>query len=348
MRRLLFYLVFSLSLAIGVYLGVGTDSYVLIRLGGTALQMTIWLAIILAFLLILALHLLWLLISGALLGGWRRAWLRHRMDQLIASAVKNYTDQNWSKAYKQLVKLANSHEEPQPYILMAAEAAVASGDIDCGRQTYSEALKRFPENSFQVRLRLAYLELGIGNHAKAEGLCEQLVAEKKRDPDARLLQILVAEDNGDWEKMHELLSSAKSHKVLTARLPVIERRYLRACLAENPAVPQLVKLADLAANGKSVPAELSIGLAQQLAMKGSADRAEQFLCKRIEQEWKSSLVSAYADIEGRSTKAQLKKAESWLGAHAGDKDLLESLVKLSTRSGDQQRLEQYEKQISAL
>ena len=348
MRRLLIYLVFSLLLAVGVYLGTGTDSYVLIRLGGTALQMTIWLAIILASMLILALHLLWLVIRGLLLGGWRRAWLRHRMDQLIASAIKSYTDQNWARACKQLLKLANSHKQPQAYMLMAAEAAVASGDIDRGRQTCTEALKRFPEKSFQVRLRLAYLELGIGNHARAEELCEQLVAEKRCDPDVRLLQILLAEDNGDWEKMHELLSSAKSHKLLAARLPVIERRYLRACLAENLAVPQLVKLADLAANGKSVPAELSINLARQLAMKGRADRAEQFLGKRIEQDWDASLVTAYAEIEGRSTKAQIKKAESWLSAHSDDKYLLESLLKMAARCGDEKRMEEYGKQIAAL
>jgi len=348
MRRFLAYLAFTLVLAILVYVGVGSDAYVLVRVGETALQVTIWVAIILGSLALLALHMIWMLITGTVLGGWRRAWLRRRMDQLIASAVKNYTDQNWAKAYKQLVKLANSHEDPQPYIIMAAEAAVAAGDIERGRETYTRALAQFPENSFQVRLKLGHLELGIGNHSEANELCKKLIAEKKRDPEARLLQILIAEDRGDWEQIHELLSSARNHKVLTARLPMIERRYLRACLADNPAVPQLLKLAELAGNGASIPSELSIGLAQQLAMKGSADRAEQFLRKRIEHDWQPSLVAAYADIEGRSTKAQIKTVESWLVNHAEDKGLLESLVKLSARSGDQQRIEQYEKQISAL
>lgn len=348
MRGFLVYLIFALALAVLVYLGVGADAYVLIRVGETALQMTIWIAIVLAALALLFIHLIWAVIRGTVLGGWRRAWLRNRMDRLIASAVKSYTDQDWNKAYKQLVKLANSHDNPQPYVMMAAEAAVASGDIDLGRETYRQAEQQFPGNRFQVRLKLAYLELGIGNHAEADELCKALVTEKKRDPDARLLQILIAEDNGDWEQMHELLHSARNHKVLTARLPTIERRYLRACLAEKPAVPQLIRLSELASNSISLPTELSINLAQQLAMKGSSDRSEQFLQKRIANEWDASLVKAYADIDGRSIKSQIKTAESWLKDHAEDRTLLESLVKLSIRSDDQQRVEQYESQISAL
>lgn len=348
MRRFLAYLAFTLALSIAVYLGIGTDAYVLIRAGETAMQMTLWVAIILASVLLLILYLLWALISGAVLGGWHRAWVRRRMDKLIASAVKSYTDQNWSKAYKQLVKLANSHEDPQPYIMMAAEAAVAAGDIERGRETYKRAGQQFPGNSFQVRLKLGHLELGVGNHAEADQISQQLVEEKKRDPDARLLQILVAEDSGDWEKLHELLVSVRKHRVLTARLPTIERRYLRACLAEHPSVPQLLKLAELVSDSVSIPAELVIDLAQQLAIKGSADRAEQFMRKRIERDWSPELVRAYADIEGRSIKAQIKAVESWLPEHVDDKAVLEALVKLSARSGDQARLEQYEKQILSL
>lgn len=348
MRRLLVYLIFALGLAVAVYLGMGADAYVLVRTGDTAMQMTIWLAVIFATAFLFALYVLWSLFSGVVLGGWRRAWLRHRMDRLMATAVRSYTDQNWTKAYKLLVKLANSHEDPQPYVIMAAEAAVASGDVERGRETYTKAMQQFPDNRFQLTLRLAYLELGIGNHEQADRLCQQLISEKKRDPDARLLQILVAEDRGDLERMHDLLVAARSHKVLTARLPTIERRYLRACLAGNTTVPQLVKLSELVGTSLSIPAELSIDLARQLAMKGSADRAEQFLRKRIDGGWDKDLVSAYADIEGRSGKAQIKAAESWLKQHGEDRVLLESLVKLSTRSGDQRRAEQYEQKMASL
>ena len=348
MRRLLACLVFALALSVLVYLGVGSEAYVLVRIGETALQVTIWVAIIFASLALLVINMLWAIVNGTVLGGWRRAWLRYRKDQLIASAVKNYTGKNWVKAYKQLIKLANGHENPQSYIIMAAEAAVASGDIDRGREIYAEALARFPENGFQVRLRLAHLELGMGNHRVADEICQRLATAKKPDPNVRLLQILIAEDSCDWGKMHELLSAARRHKVLAARLPTIERRYLRACLAENPPVPQLVKLAELAGSGPSITADLSVVLAQQLAMKGGADRAERFLRRRIESDWDASLVSLYADIEGRSTKAQIKTAESWLSHHARDKGLLESLVKLSTRSGDDQRTERYQRQIADL
>lgn len=345
MRRMLVYVAMALALSMAAYLGFGADAYVLIRAGETALQMTIWIAVIWVAVLLVLASLVWAIISGAFFGGWRKAWLRRRQEKLTSSAVKSYTDQDWPKAYKQLVKLANSHDNPEPYVIMAAEAAVASGDIEKGRETFSKALAQFPDNSFQIRLRLGYLELGIGNQDKAEELCNQLVSEKKRDPDARLLEILIAEDNGDWQQMYDLLLKAKSHKVLSARLPTIERRYLRSCLAEKPSAPLLINLADLIAASPAIPEVLCIDLAQQLAMKGQADKAEQFLRKRIDISWEPSLVEAYGNIEGKSVKGQIKAAESWLVANPKDKVLLDSLVKLSLKAGDEQRVDTYQQKL---
>ncbi len=347
MRRFLVYLAFTLAAALGVYLGVGADAYLLIHTGDTAFQMTIWVAIILLGLAVAVLLLLWVVISGVLFGGWRRAWMRRRLDKLTASAVKSYTDQDWGKAYKQLVKLANSHPEPQPYVLMAGEAAVASGEIEKGRETYQQVIQQFPKNSFQARLRLANLELGVGNHQEAGELCELLLAEKKRDPDARLLEILIAEDQGNWEQMHEKILAAHSNKVLSARLPTIERRYLRSVLADNPTAPQLLKLAELFAPARALPVDKTIDLARQLAMKGNPDKAEKFLRQRIERQWDEELVTAYGNIEGKSAKGQVKVAESWLNSHPDNPVLLETLLQLSLRANDARRIETYEQKLDA-
>ncbi len=348
MRRLLVYVVLALGLATGAYVGLGADGYVLIRLGDTAMQVTIWIGIILAVLFLLVLSLLRSVIQGIFLGGWRRAWVRSRTERLTASALKNFAEQNWSKAYKQLVKLASDHDDPQPYVIMAAQAAVASGDVERGREAYGRAMARFPDNSFQIRLRLGYLELGVGNGDRAAELCEQLVEENTRDPEVRLLQILVAEDRGDWEQVCDLIAAVKKQKVLSARLPIIERRCLRACLAEGAAAPLLARLADALGDGSVIPPALSIDLAQQLAMKGQPEKAEQFLRKTINRNWNADLVTAYAEIEGKSTRGQIKAAESWLGAHADDRVLLESLRRLAIRSSDEKRADVYEQKIAAL
>jgi|GEM_PF-4180878 len=348
MRRFLVYLAFTLAASLGIYLGFGADAYVLIHAGDTAIQMTIWLAIIFLCLALAALSIIWVVISGVLFGGWRRAWMRKRLDRLTASAVKSYTDQNWGKAYKQLVKLANSHPEPQPYVIMAGEAAVASGDIEKGRETYQQLMQRFPDNSYQARLRLAYLELGSGNHEQASQICEALLVEKKRDPDTRLLQILIAEDQGDWEQMHEKILAAHSKKMLSSRLPIIERRYLRAVLADNPSAPQLLQLAELFASAPALPIDKTIDLARQLAMKGSPDKAEKFLRNRIERQWNEALVEAYGNIEGKSAKSQLKVAESWLNKNLDSRVLLETLLQLSVRINDEKRIETYEEKLGTL
>lgn len=348
MRPFLVYLAFTLAAALGIYLGLGADAYVLVNTGNVAFQMTIWLATIFLCLGLVIIWLLWVVISGVLFGGWRRVWMRRRLDKLTASAVKSYTDQDWNKAYKQLVKLANSHSDPQPYVIMAGEAAVASGDVEKGRETYQQLMQRFPENSFQARLRLANLELGVGNHVEASRLCESLIAEKKRDPDARLLQILIAEDQGAWEQMHEKILSAHNNKVLSSRLPTIERRYLRAVLADNPTAPQLLQLADLFVNAPILPIDKTIDLARQLAMKGNSARAEKFLRLRIEKQWDDALVTTYGDIEGKSVKGQIKTAETWLERKPDNKALLEILCQLSLRANDERRVELYEEKIESL
>jgi uncharacterized protein HemY len=230
---------------------------------------------------------------------------------------------------------------------MAGEAAVASGEIDKGRETYRQLMQRFPDNSFQARLRLANLELRVGNHEEASELCESLLAEKKRDPDARLLQILIAEDQGDWEQMHERILAAHSSKVLSARLPTIERRYLRSVLADNPTTPQLLQLADLFASAPALPVDKTVDLARQLAMKGNPDKAEKFLRQRIERQWDETLVTAYGNIEGKSAKGQVKAAESWLDKEPNNRVLLETLLQLSLRANDAKRIETYEQKLDA-
>jgi len=348
MRRFLVYLALTLAAALGVYMGLGAEAYVLVNTGEVAFQMTIWLAIIFLCLGLVIIWLLWMVVSGVLFGGWRRAWMRKRLDKLTASAVKSYTDQDWGKAYKQLVKLANSHPDPQPYVVMAGDAAVASGDIEKGRETYKQLMQQFPGNSFQARLRLANLELGVGNHDEAASLCESLIAEKKRDPDARLLQILIAEDQGDWEQMHEKILSAHNNKVLSSRLPMIERRYLRAVLADNPTAPQLLQLADLFINAPVLPIDKTIDLTRQLALKGNSARAEKFLRLRIEKQWDDALITTYGDIEGKSAKSQIKTAESWLEKNPESKVLLETLSQLSLRANDERRVELYEGKLESL
>ncbi|MEQ9021258.1 MAG: heme biosynthesis HemY N-terminal domain-containing protein [Pseudomonadales bacterium] len=348
MRRFLVYLAFTLAASLAIYLGFGADAYVLIHAGDTAIQMTIWLAIIFLCLTLAILSIVWMVISGVFFGGWRRAWMRKRLDRLTASAVKSYTDQDWGKAYKQLVKLANSHPEPQPYVIMAGEAAVASGDIEKGRETYQQLMQRFPDNSYQARLRLAYLELGAGNHEQAAELCEALLGEKKRDPDARLLQILIAEDQGNWEQMHEKILAAQSNKMLSSRLPIIERRYLRAVLADNPSAPQLLQLSELFTSAPILPIDKTVDLARQLAMKGMPDKAEKFLRNRINRQWDETLVEAYGNIEGKSAKGQVKVAESWLDKHPDNRVLLETLLQLSVRANDEKRIEIYEGKLETI
>ena len=348
MRTTLGYLAFTLALSIGVYLGLGSDAYVLIRMGETAMQMTLWVAILLLCVLLMLMSLLWKLIRGTLLGDWHKAWQRQRLEKLTTIAVKSYTDQDWPKAHKLLVKLANLHPHPQSYILMAAEAAVASGEIEKGRETYQQALSRFPDNAFQINIKLGYLELGLGNYEEALEISDQLIAKKKLDAEARLLQILIAEDKGDLEQLHDLLKTARTQKVLAARLPMIERRYVRACLSSAVGAPHLAKLADMVIAGAKLTTKLIIDLSRQLILKGQPDKAEQMLRKRIDQQWDLELVTAYANIEGKSAKAQVKAAETWLMQHADEPVLFETIKVLALRADDSKRVAHYEDKLSQL
>lgn len=347
MRTFLIYLVIGLCLALAVVF-LDTDAYVLVRVGDTALQVTIWVAAFFLVLFFWAVQLLRFLITGSLMGGWRKSWQQRRTNKLINSAVASYASQSWKTAYKQMVNIANSHNTPQPYVLLAADSAARAGDVEIARETYLNALDQFPDNSFQIRLRLAYLEFLKGNTVAAQEYCVSLLKERKKDNETRLLELLIAEEQADWAQLQMLIQSAHSQKLLLIQLPSIERRYLRLRLAENLGAPELSALADMTLNTNSISSDLLILLAQRLAMKGKADQAEQFLRKQLGKTWNVDMLLAYTDIEGRSNKGQIKFVESRLSSNPEDRSLIEALLKLSTRSNDEKRIDQYTNKLEGL
>ena len=342
MRRLLIIALLALVLAALVFSGIGTNSYVLIRIGESALQITLWLGIFCLLLIMLSIWFLARLARGLLMGGWHQKWQQRRFERLTDGAIADYTARNWSSAHKRLVQLANLHPRPTPYILMAAESAAGGGDIEGAREIYQQALDRFPENSFQIRLNMAQIELDAGNLDAAAELCQQLLSERKRDVDARLLELLIAEDRGELTELRSLLIEARTRRLGSNRLPGIERRFLCASLAQQPEAPVLLELAKLVSISATVPGEVCLDLCRQLSARDQGPEAEVLLREKINQRWDEKMVTLYADIEGKSARSQLKAAERWLKGREQDSLLRESLYRLAVRAGNEEKARRYQ------
>ncbi|MBC6428264.1 MAG: hypothetical protein GDA55_03415 [Cellvibrionales bacterium] len=349
MRRMLVFLAMALLLALVAYFGFGADSYLLVRTGETALQMSLWVGALLGGLLLGLLGGVWAVVQGVFLGGWRRGWRRRRLERLHAAALAGYADGDWARAHKLLERLAAAQVDSLPALLLAADAAWRAGKVPVARDIYRRALAAFPAKAHGIRLRLAHLERAAGELRRAADLCRQLLAERSSDPAVRLLEIYLAEERGDWPALVRLLGAARRQRVLAGHLPAIERRLLRLCLVERPAAPLLAALADLAGGSKGpLPSDLCIALAQQLALKGKPDKAERLLRTRIECEWDGELVAAFAQLEGKSAKGQLRTAEGWLAAHPDDRGLLQALHSLALRAEDPARATRYAQRLAAL
>jgi HemY protein len=65
---------------------------------------------------------------------------------------------------------------------------------------------------------------------------------------------------------------------------------------------------------------------------GQHDKAEKDLAALLKREWIGPLVRIFGTIDGKDPVRQLRRAESWLGAHADDADLLLTAARLCLKN----------------
>lgn len=342
MRKIFALILIALLVGVGIVAVIETDpGYLLLAYGNYTLESSLWVGLLLLLLLTLVLYATLGLIRK-LLGGQKSlvGWLGSRRSRaasrLTTRGLVSFIEGNWRKSQRLLVRGARNNEAPLVNYLMAARASYHLGEPDKIQEYLGAAADSESSAGLAVELAQAELKLQAGEYAQA---LESLQAARRnagRHPHALDLLRRAYLGLDDWAGLLDLLPELKKHKVVSAQ------EYTRL---QREAYTRLLQQGSDADSGtdqlrqtwQKAPGELKqdgkmIALyARMLVNREAWGEAEKIILRALKQQWDSQLAGLYGYVQSDNVPRQLAQAESWLGAHPQDAQLLLCLGRLSAR-----------------
>lgn len=330
-----------------VYWLVGQyPGFVLVSVGSTAVQFTLWTGVVAVLALWVLFRVLVSIGRALVMPGMHlsRNWKvkkQQKNSRLTYRGLLDLAEGRWVSACKQLSKSAANSEFALINYLGAASAAVELGDEEEANRLLGLAEKADSRNAMAVSLSRVRLLLSNGDYGEALPLLQGLHARHPKH--AYILGLLerTYRHLQQWDQLEKLLSDLRANKALDAegllQLEISIREAQLHQLAHN-LDPDMAKnkqaLADLwgrtAKNVRTAPAVIA-NHAKLLAQLGEAALAEKELRKAIKNTWDKRLLETYGQLDG-DTAQRLKVAEGWLKEQANNEELLLTLARLCKRS----------------
>lgn len=347
MVRIIWILLAGLLLGIAAWWGVGNESYLLIRVGDWAIQLSIWAVLFGLLVLWFVLALLRVLLSGFGFFDWRRRHQEKRHRRQLRQSFLAYFEADWKSAGKSLLKIADRAEDPLPYLLLAAVATARQGDMPRAMQILDNMELAFPvgrKASGLLRARICADFQQIDTGLKE---VERLQGEGVNSSELGLLEAQLAHLGGDMERMSKAIKRLQSQKLSRAELINLQRYYYLFQLARaDMPVDELSRLLrsipPAVLNDSAVTAQVVLRLRDI-----PGDEAVDLLIGWVEKTWRPELITAYGEIESSQVRKQLKRAERWHAGHLSV-ELLDTLHKLSWKANDSDRAHDYAQQLRVL
>ncbi|MBQ0721568.1 MAG: hypothetical protein KBT88_01475 [Gammaproteobacteria bacterium] len=321
--------------------------FVLLSVGATAVQFTLWTGVVAALALWLVLRLLFSLLRALVMPGlhltsnWQ-AKKQQKNSRLTYRGLLDLAEGRWASACQQLSKSAANSELGLINYLGAASAAAELGNEQEANRLLDLAEKADTRNELAVALTRVRLLVGSGGYAEALPILQSLHGRHPKHPYILGLLEKSYRHLQQWDQLEKLLADLRANKVMDAdglrQLEILVRAEQLGNLAKN-LDPDMAKnkqaLADLwgrtAKNVRLAPSVIT-SHAELLSQLGEAALAEKELRKAIKNSWDKGLLRAYGQLGGELTSAQLKTAEAWLKEQPDNPDLLLTLARLCQRS----------------
>jgi len=342
MRKLFALILVALLLGVGVVAIIETDpGYLLLAYGDYTLESSLWVGLVLLVLLVLLLYGLLALVRRLLGGqkslvGWWGSRRVRKASRLTRRGIINFSQGNWARARRELLRAAAGSDLPLVNYLLAAQASARLGEMDNMQEYLGAATETGPGAAVAVDLARAEMLLQAGQYQQALGVLLPLRETATRHPRALLLLQQAYTGVGDWQALAELLPVLKKHKLLpAAELERLERessgRLLQQAGDSGADVDGLCAVwHKLPAQTQRDPALLRLFVARLVDMKAYA-LAEKTILQALKHDWDAELVRLYGHVESPNPRQQLARAEGWLEAHPRDAQLLLCLGRLSAR-----------------
>jgi HemY protein len=217
--------------------------------------------------------------------------------------------------------------------LQAARAAHLQGKDERRDEWLRMAYAETPEATNAVLLTQAEFQLDRGHYEQALATLRKIVEDSPDHSQAITLLGRIYYRLGDWDSLGQLLPKLKKHgRMLPETLEQWSIAVYREQLAAAPDGDALVQLWKDAPRNLKTNLELLDAYYMGLMRAGLHERAEKELTAALKQEWRSPLARLFGLVEGKNVSKQLKQAETWLGAHPEDPDLLLSAARLCLRN----------------
>lgn len=337
MRTLFALSLIALLLGVGVVAVIETDpGYVLLAYGNYTLETSLWVGLVLLVILMLLFHYLLRLLFG-LLGGQRflANWLGNRRSGQAARntvrGVISYTEGNWARARRQLLRGAGG-DASLPNYLLAARASDYLEERERVLEYLDAAIEDEPKAEVAVAINRAQVHLRAGEYEQARAALEPSRHNAGRHP--RVLDLLLRAYAGelDWEAQARLLPEMRKHANLpAAELDELERAVSRRRLEAAADAPALhVAWQDLPFTLKQDAEMLRLYVQRQMAL-GDGEAAEKTILRALKKTWDGQLVRHYGLLAHGDVPARITRAERWLADHPQDPELLLCLGRLCLR-----------------
>ncbi len=347
MVKLIWILLAGLLLGVGAWFGLGAESYVLVRLGDWAVQLSIWAALLLLGCLWILYVLLRLALSGFGLFDWLRQIRQRRIRKQVRAGFVAYFEGDWKNVAKGFVRSAEKAEDPMPLLMLAALASSRSGDAKRALSLLENLETAHPENFRAIALVRAQVHANAQQMAAGKEVLAGFRARGPASAEATLIEAQLAHLEGDMDGLQRCLQSLQSHRMSRVELAHLQRYFYLYQLSRQDISAEQLKpvLKSFAVSSLSDPGLVRLLVARLGDIPG--DDAAEILAGLIEKSWHPQLVAAFGEIESSQPRKQLKRAERWHEKHLSV-ELLETLQKLAWRANDADRAHDYAQQMRVL
>jgi len=341
MRRLFLLVLIVLLAAVGLIALIESDpGYVLISYGRTTVEMSLWVGLIMLFLLCL--------LSYGMFRLWRKFWTGRgvfagwlqdrRLDKgrrLTSRGLFSFMEGNWARARSILAQGAKHSDTPALNYLMAARASHSLQDSAKVEHYLDAAAQVDTRASKVVDLTRAELLLDVGQLQAAADVLEILQGDAGKDVRVLSLQLQAWRGLSRWEKLAPLLPALKKHKVITAdELEALQREVYSGMLTATSASSQTEsdKVWNACPDALHKDPAFLANYVHSLLRSGEHTLADKLLERALKKQWDARLVNQYGLVEAGEPARRQKVAERWLKQHPQDAVLLRCLGRVALRN----------------
>jgi len=306
--------------------------YVLVRLGGTRIETTLWFAIAALLLLWGLLSVVWRLLRWPLRAWSHRAQRRGR--ERIAAGLTALAEGRYARALRELERASHQTGLRVPALLAAARAAHERGETERADRALDEAAASAPAAALALRGRLL-LELGKAD-AALPLLKSAVRAERGGDassPGAARLLAEAALAVGDHAAALDALDVVgRDRQLAEDAFAALQTRVLAAALAGAVAAENLNALWSSLSRGQRAVPEVVVAYARRAAGLGLTLAALDEIESSLRRGWSETAIRAYGELGEAEVDTRLRRAEGWLAAQPNSAGLLLCLGRLCNQS----------------